>query len=166
MTQRQTISEFFGDYRFLSNFYMHEIEYEGIVYLSNEHAYQAAKTLDIEERKKIAALLTAGDAKKAGKKLKIRPDWEEVKLQVMRDCVRIKFEDDGLRRKLLLTNDAELIEGNNWNDTFWGVCDGVGTNHLGIILMETRAGIREVTEALEKIQHWKLTDEELNELIN
>ena len=131
------ISEFQGDFRFLSNFWPCVIEFEGIKFSSVEHAYQAAKTLDIKERKRIAKLLTPGKAKRAGQELKIRPDWEEIKLSIMRELLIKKFSHRELMFRLKLT-EGELIEGNNWGDTFWGICRGKGENHLGKLLMEIR----------------------------
>lgn len=137
------ISSFIGVYRFLSNFWPAIVEHEGLTYPSVEHAYQAAKSLDTNERQRIAAIVEPGDAKRAGRALPLRSDWENVKLRVMEDCVRYKFtHHPELREKLLATGDAELIEGNTWGDRFWGVCDGQGENHLGKILMRVRAELR------------------------
>src|SRR3954462_12110633 len=85
------IAEFQGDYRFLSNFWPAEVVYEDITYPTAEHAYQAAKTLDIDQRKKIAALKTPAEAKTAGRALKLRDDWDTAKFKVMEDVVRYKF---------------------------------------------------------------------------
>ena len=86
--------------------------------------------------------MTPGQAKRAGNKLVLRPDWEQIKIIVMTDLCRIKFQDPHMRKLLLDTGDAELIEGNWWNDTFWGVCNGIGQNHLGKILMAIRNLLR------------------------
>jgi ribA/ribD-fused uncharacterized protein len=138
------IQTFSGEYRFLSNFWPAVVEYEGITYPSVEHTYQSAKTLEMAERRRIAAIVEPGDAKRAGRALpNQRADWEQVKLRVMEECVRYKFTQHAdLREKLLATGDAELIEGNTWGDRFWGVCDGQGENHLGKILMKVRADLR------------------------
>lgn len=137
------IDSFSGEYRFLSNFWPAQVVYEGITYPTAEHAYQSAKTLDMDQRRQIAELATPSSAKKAGRALQIRPDWEAVKLRVMEDCVRYKFSHDHeLRQKLLATGDAELIEGNTWGDRFWGVCEGQGENHLGQILMKVRQELK------------------------
>jgi ribA/ribD-fused uncharacterized protein len=134
-----TIAEFQGEYRFLSNFWPAEVIYEGITYPTAEHAYQASKTLDIEQRKKIAALKTPSEAKSAGRALTLRDDWEIAKFKVMEDVVRYKFtHHDDLRDKLLATGDAYLEEGNTWNDQIWGVYQGKGENRLGKILMKVR----------------------------
>src|SRR5205807_5124608 len=85
------ITEFQGEYRFLSNFYPAEVVYEGITYPTVEHAYQSAKTLDMNQRRRIAALSAPAEAKTEGRKLPLRPDWEQVKTQVMEDCIRYKF---------------------------------------------------------------------------
>jgi len=73
-------------------------------------------------------------------------DWEQRKLDVMRDLIRRKFENPLLRAMLLATEDATLIEGNTWNDTFYGVCKGVGQNWLGRIIMEVRDECRRESE--------------------
>ncbi len=135
----QAITSFSGAYRFLSNFWPATIVYEGVKYSTTEHAYQAAKSLDPVIREAISFLPYPSQAKKAGKGIKVRADWEEVKLQVMLDVLRLKFNSsEFLRLRLLATAPQELIEGNTWNDTFWGVCNGKGQNHLGKLLMQVR----------------------------
>ena len=147
------IREFKGQYRFLSNFWFCHagIWMDGEKYPCVENAYQAAKTLDFAKRRPFHeyeggyARLSAGDAKREGKRLTLRADWEEIKLDVMLGLVRQKFDgtDPILKHSILQTRDAELIEGNAWNDQFWGVCRGKGENHLGKILMQVRKEIRE-----------------------
>lgn len=132
------INSFTGNYRFLSNFYPCNIYYCGINYPSTEHAYQATKTNSPEEKFKIAKLDTPGRAKRYGQLLKIREDWDQIKLKVMKDLLIIKFRDSMLKQKLLDTGNQELIEGNTWNDTFWGICYGKGKNNLGKLLMIIR----------------------------
>ncbi|MBD3226909.1 MAG: DUF1768 domain-containing protein [Candidatus Lokiarchaeota archaeon] len=135
----EIINRFKGKYRFLSNFYPCEIEYNGIKYTTLEHAYQASKTLNNESRKKIAEKKTPALAKKMGRRVPLRKNWEEIKLKIMEKLVRIKFSTHpDLKSKLLDTGDAELIEGNNWGDNYWGVYNGKGENHLGKILMKIR----------------------------
>lgn len=141
------ITHFAGDYRFLSNFYpsplsIHSAEWiipTTIVYPTLEHAFQANKALDVNDRVRIAAAPTPGIAKRWGRKVHLRPDWDRVKLDIMYWLLTLKFEDRALAGMLWATGDAELIEGNTWNDTFWGVCKGVGENHLGKLLMRVRA---------------------------
>lgn len=131
------ITSFSGTYDFLSNFYPCTIPYEGIIYPSVEHAYQAAKTLDQSIRMEFLPL-NAAQAKRKGRKIKLRADWNDVKLIIMYQLIRTKFTHHDLKTLLLDTQDAKLIEGNTWGDTFWGVCNGVGQNHLGQILMRVR----------------------------
>jgi ribA/ribD-fused uncharacterized protein len=140
------IAWFRDEYDFLSNFYSVEIEYEGVVFPTVEHAFQAAKTPDIDDRRKIAAAPAPGSAKRMGRRVKLRSDREQIKVGLMRDLLRIKFSNPDLAERLLATGSAELIEGNNWNDTFWGVCRGRGRNTLGQLLMEVREEIRAATE--------------------
>lgn len=132
------IDSFKDSYRFLSNFYPCLVELDGEVYRSIEHAYVAAKSLDPVVRELIRMIDTPGQVKRLGRELVLRPDWDDVKLPIMTDLVTQKFTDVGLRKLLVETSPAELVEGNTWGDTFWGVCDGVGRNHLGRILMSVR----------------------------
>lgn len=136
------INEFIGDYRFLSNFYFAPIIYEGIRYISTEVAYQAAKTLDTNTRIEMSNLKSS-EAKRIGKTIPLRSDWETVKESIMYELCYKKFtEHKDLQKKLLDTGEAELIEGNWWGDTYWGVCRGIGENKLGKILMKIRNQIR------------------------
>jgi ribA/ribD-fused uncharacterized protein len=142
-TQSAAIDSFQGEYRFLSNFWPAQVVFEGITYPTAEHAYQAAKSLDPTERQRIAASPTPAEAKRAGRALKPREDWETVKFDVMERVVRDKFTRHAdLRQQLLATGDAELIEGNTWGDRVWGVYQGAGENRLGKILMKVRAELR------------------------
>lgn len=139
------IDSFSGKYRFLSNFYSCNVEFEGLTYPSTENAYQAAKTLDRGLRKQFQSC-TASSAKKGGRYLPLRKDWEQVKVGIMVDLLRKKFARGAIRDQLLATNDAELIEGNTWGDRFWGVCNGVGENMLGKLLMQVRDELRKCSD--------------------
>lgn len=144
------IDSFSDTYAFLSNFFSSSIVYEGIEYPTVEHAFQAAKTLSVELRLLISKLPAPGQAKRVGRSLLLRSDWNTIRVSVMSELVALKFQAPELRCKLLVTGDEELVEGNYWQDTFWGVCNGKGENHLGKILMETRARIRmEVNNATD-----------------
>lgn len=141
------ITSFKGEYRFLSNFQECSIIFEGETYNSTEAAYMAAKTTDPEERRQIREAPSPAKAKALGRKVKLRADWEMVKLAVMEDLVRQKFYTHPPLAKLLLdTGDSTLIEGNTWGDCFWGVCDGAGHNHLGKILMKVRLELATLTQ--------------------
>jgi len=146
LTAVHTIDDFHGEYRFLSNFGdcpNGVILADGIRYPTSEHAYAANKTLEPLQREKIATLPTPGQAKRAGRDVAIRADWEVVKDDAMRKIVFAKFDQNpGLKAKLLATGDAQLIEGNTWGDIYWGVCNGRGHNMLGKILMEVRDKLR------------------------
>jgi ribA/ribD-fused uncharacterized protein len=135
---RTVINSFEGDDRYLSNFAPSRVYLDKMWFDSVEEAYQAAKTLDLNARKLFQGV-GPSRAKKAGKALALRPDWNDVKLGIMEDLLRQKFSDPDLKAKLLATKDAELIEGNWWGDTFWGVCRGTGQNHLGKLLMKIRS---------------------------
>ena len=76
-----------------------------------------------------------------GMKLTLRPDWDSFRLLAMEEIIQEKFDQyEALKLKLIMTNPAELIEGNHWGDVFWGVCKGKGENHLGKILMKIWKG--------------------------
>lgn len=148
------ITDFRGPYRWLSNFEACPVEYEGIIYPTNEHAYQAAKSEDPEVRKTIAALPTPGKARRAGQKVVLRPGWDDMKIQVMFDINLKKFRNPVYMEKLLLTGDVHLEEGNTHGDRFWGTVGGEGRNELGKVLMRIRAmyakGMLTALELLEK----------------
>lgn len=147
------ITRFIKEYQFLSNFWLTEVEFEGMLYMSVEHAFQAAKTIDPEERKDVQAATTPGRAKKVGKRLTLREGWDSMKLDVMYFLLQQKFgaQNPGLQELLSVTEGQEIIEGNLWHDTYWGVCYGSsvtnctctpdnpqGENHLGQLLMTVR----------------------------
>lgn len=146
----EVIDGFNGEYRFLSNFYIHEpINFEGEDYPTVEHAYQAAKTLDPALRATIAAL-TPAKAKSAGRNVIVRSDWEDIKLSIMLTLLRKKFRSERLAVMLLKTKSAQLIEGNYWHDNFWGACTCQSCcasgqapgSHLGRLLMQVREELR------------------------
>lgn len=136
------ITKFTGQYKFLSNFFACEVEYEGIAYPSSEHAFQAAKTLDRNERIKIARASSPGMAKTLGRHVSLRRDWEETKDSIMEEILRIKFSNPELKDKLLKTGDSSLVEGNTWGDIYWGVCGNKGKNKLGKLLMKVRESLK------------------------
>ena len=151
MTQRKIIESFTlaSGYGFLSNFHTSTIYVGGKSYPSVEHAYQAAKTLDDDVKETIRKAKSPGEAKKLGKCVQLRSDWDAVKVDLMRGFLRQKFDSPFLRHQLLQTGDAELIYGNTWNDRFWGVCRGTGQNWLGKLLMQLREEFQ-VTDSLEQ----------------
>jgi N-glycosidase YbiA len=145
-SQEFDILEFEGRYAWLSNFYPVKVRLDNIEYPSVEHAYQAAKTFDQSERFKIRTAKSPGTAKKLGKKVTLRPNWNRLRLRVMEDLLRQKFERPDLRELLLTTYPGKLVEGNWWKDMYWGVFCGVGENHLGRLLMKIRDDIRNANE--------------------
>ena len=136
------ISGFRGEYRWLSNFWFSNVSFEGHTYRTVEHAYVASKTLCLEDRLYIKSLSKPSEAKRFGKSLELRGDWEDVKLVLMEDFTRQKFSSGVIREKLLGTGDSVIVEENWWGDTFWGVCKGSGENHLGKIIMKVRSEIK------------------------
>ena len=145
----QVIARFAGPYFFLSNFYRRPLVWDGAEYRTAEHAFQAGKALDPTVRGQIAAAPRPSDAKRLGATVALRPAWDTlVRYQVMREVLQAKFADPYLRRLLLATGEARLIEGNIWHDTHWGCCvceihQGRGDNWLGRMLEERRSQLRQ-----------------------
>lgn len=142
------INKFDGEYAFLSNFYPSEVQFEGGTFPTVEHAFQAAKTLDEDERLQVVTCDTPGLAKREGRHVTLRRDWEQIKYSIMEELVRKKFQIPELKEKLIATGDEELEEGTWWHDNTWGNCycdrckNIVGQNHLGKILMKIREEIK------------------------
>lgn len=136
------IKGFRGDYEYLSNMYLLDIpiEYNGIFYESSENAYQSAKFDDISMKIEIQKMTPKKSKLFANKnKQFITPNWNNIRLDVMREVVFKKFlYNIELQQMLVGIGDAYIEETNNWNDTFYGVCNGIGENNLGKILMQTK----------------------------
>lgn len=136
------INSFKGEYGFLSNYSISPIEWKGYPYNSVEGAYIASKIDDPAFRKHVSELPHLGGLKGTVNKNQhlFRKDWHEVKVDIMRSLLQLKFSDSNLRMKLMKTGSHKLIEGNWWNDKFWGVCQKTnsGENMLGKLLMEIR----------------------------
>jgi ribA/ribD-fused uncharacterized protein len=139
------ITRFRGNYAFLSNFYSSPIEVAGITFPTVEHAFQASKlALGVPDRhaqqRHVARKNTPAAAKQWGRTIALRADWKTAHLPIMRRLLALKFSEQSKFCDLLLdTGSLPLIEGNDWNDTYWGVCNGKGRNQLGVLLMERRA---------------------------
>jgi len=140
------IIKFEKRFAFLSNFYYQDIEFDGHVYLSAEHLFQAIKSEDIDVRAEIRGLATPRQAKKMGRAITLRKDWEEIKDVVMYIVVDEKFKQNERLHTMLANKTAgyDLVEGNWWHDNYWGDCscdkckDVLGQNKLGKILMKVR----------------------------
>lgn len=143
------ITEFRGEYYWLSNYYTAAFTWRNHEFKSAEQAFSFAKTYFVADRHDQMRgqqaiqfnAQTPGEAKKMGRALKINvEEWDKRKVQYMREIVHAKFatSDDNLVGKLINTGAMMLVEGNDWNDTFWGRCNGKGFNTLGVILMEER----------------------------
>lgn len=166
---KQIIDCFDGDYAFLSNFYPSDIkgfDKTNILYPTVEHAFQAMKTVDINERIKIAAADTPGKAKRLGKKVALRENWDSIKGKYMYSLVYIKFSQNPYLKELLIqTGDAELIEGNAWHDNYWGNCTCEkcksieGRNHLGKILMQVRKQLQGTDISVKQMPYIVLNDD-------
>lgn len=140
------INKFRGDYHFLSNFAPFRITVHGVTYESVEAAFQGAKCLDPKDRKQFEGL-SARNAQRLGRKVKLRPGWNDIRNIVMLWLLQQKFKDPTYREKLLATGGANLVEGNQWHDNYWGrcscqKCNFKGKNRLGAMLMQVRSEIR------------------------
>jgi len=167
---KKYIMKFDGtEYRFLSNFHPSELiltrlpldedSTEPLSYPSVEHAYQAAKTFDFEDREAIRTASHAGATKRLGKNVALRDDWDNIKDVIMLNLLRVKFSDANpeLRQKLLDTEYDHLVEGNTWHDCHFGVCTcvacgSVGKNRLGELLMTVRG---ELQDDWDEWKEWK-----------
>ena len=144
-TAPEGIDRFRGEFAFLSNFHRHPFEWRGHLFATAEHAFQSAKSRDERERARIREAASPAEAKRLGRRADLRCEWERIKDDVMHSVLRAKFAVPELRDALLATGDAELVEGNAWGDTYWGVCGGRGRNQLGRTLMRIRDDIRRRT---------------------
>lgn len=148
----EAIFGFFKEHRFLSNFHECKIVWNGIVYNSTEAAYQAAKCAIPEHREQFATM-TPSEAKKYGQRITLRSDWEDIKHWIMAQLTMIKYLcHDDLRELLLATGNKRLEETNWWSDTYWGVCDGKGENHLGQAIMDVREVFQEGDVPIPSLQ--------------
>lgn len=134
------ISEFQGEYRWLSNFYPCTIILEGIKYPSVEHAYMSRKSDSELWKDFCSTTISPEEVKKASRRISLIPGWEGIRVEVMRECLIQKYSREPLRSKLVVTGSQILQEGNWWGDRFWGVDikTGVGENNLGKLIMEIR----------------------------
>jgi ribA/ribD-fused uncharacterized protein len=159
-TKSNKVKGFSGDLDFCSNFYPCTVVVDGFPFNSSEAAYQAHKSEDCGDWVQFIGV-TASESKRLGRRLKLRPDWDKVKLEVMENTVRLKFSQNReLESKLFETRDKypELVESNWWGDVFFGECNGVGENHLGKILMKIRAELVEQVKQDEE-EHWDVSSD-------
>lgn len=159
MSDRPSVIHWFDDfdgpnrYRFLSNFFVGDpIQIYGGSFATGEHLFQALKADDPSNFRTIMRAKTPHDAKRYGRTIRLREDWEQVKYDAMMFTIRVKFHRSRPEAQMLLdTGDALLIEGTYWGDDVWGVCltpnrppwlTAPGRNWLGTMLMARRAELR------------------------
>ena len=149
----QRIDRFRGAFAFLSNFHRAPFTWCGHTWPTSEAAFQAGKTRDEPMRERIRTAASPAEAKRLGRRVDLRLDWERIKDDVMHSVLKAKFAVPELRDALLATGDAELVEGNSWGDVYWGVCAGRGRNQLGRTLMRVRDDIRRRATGAMDEQH-------------
>lgn len=149
MSSPPPITSFKGRYFFLSNFYRRQFRLNGVLYASAEHAFQTQKPIIYADRVRVHTCNSPADAKALANSVPRKPNWDEIKVDIMKNVLRAKFSREfnfqinPLLTFLLNTGEAELVEGNNWGDTFWGQCPlGNGENMLGKLLMKVRSEMR------------------------
>lgn len=148
-TSTKPINTFSGRHFWLSNFVACSIVYKNRVYPTTEHAYQAQKTSSIEWQQKIQEADGPRQAKFLGRQCPLRDDWDSLRDQVMLEVSRLKYQQPTFGNKLVATYPRELIEGNYWGDTYWGVHNGKGENKLGKILMRVRQELMDNQKTLD-----------------
>ena len=159
------ITSFSGEYDFLSNMFICLlVDMDGAEYRSSEHYYQSHKTLDNRERYLIQTISTPMHSRTLGRRCELRPDWNDVKNQVMETALRLKFNNEYLRNKLIETYPHDLVEGNYWGDTYWGVYNGKGKNELGQLLMKIRNEFVSLQDELRNIKLIKVTPDNVDEI--
>lgn len=133
--------QFRNEFFFLSNMYPCSIEIQGIHFTCAESAFQAMKCVN---EKDVLALskMSGASAKRYGRTVSLRADWNKQRVNAMRYVLNVKFKNPELKSKLLSTGNLELVEDNDWNDRFWGRCNGIGANQLGKLLMEIRDNLQ------------------------
>jgi ribA/ribD-fused uncharacterized protein len=140
------INNFRGYHAWLSNMYNCDIEFMNHKFKSVENAYMFAKNPNNEEWLNKCLSMSPGDVKKASKLISIREDWDSVKLSIMYELLKQKFTQEPFRTNLIETRNENIVEGNRWNDTFWGVdiknTPNVGENWLGRLIMDIRTKIK------------------------
>lgn len=146
MSTYNQITSFRGEFFFLSNFYPIEINFEGRNYPTAEHAFQAAKCVNADDKEKIRGSSTPTIAKSIGRSVQLRKDWESKKLTIMEEILEVKFNNDRMKFLLQCTNSCKIVEQNYWHDNYWGVCvcqkhSSKGENHLGEIIMKIRSNL-------------------------
>lgn len=139
------ISKFDGEYSFLSNFHPWGFTYKGGIYCPTaEHAYQAFKAKYPYDMLWVMDSATPGIAKRRGRKVELKPNWDSLRVQTMAEILLFKFSTRERAHMLKATTGRTLIEGNYWHDQFWGNCmctehaDDPGKNYLGRLLMRIR----------------------------
>lgn len=135
-----------GKHAFLSNFYPATFHFMGKKYKSSEHFYQAAKAITSEQAHSIRNAPSPAIARRRGRTIKIRDDWDKIRINVMRLALELKFREHGLGKKLIATKDKFIAEENNWGDQFWGQVNSCGSNMLGLLLMKLRTQLQEKDE--------------------
>lgn len=135
------IQQFQKEHRWLSNFAPCKIVLGRATYQSVEHAYMSAKSDDPKWKVFCQTTEKAGEVKKASRKIQLRPDWENEKVQVMKRCLKQKFKQEPYKSNLIATGNCIIEEGNFWHDVFWGIDlkTGAGKNILGQLIMEIRS---------------------------
>ena len=139
------INGFKDEYRFLSNFYNSSITWEGDIYPTAEHLYQALKADNRDDMELVRTQTTPARAKRTGSCIIGKPDWNSIRREVMMTVLIEKFTQNPLLlQKLVKTGSMHLAETNTWHDNYWGNCvcpkceKKEGLNHLGKILMHVR----------------------------
>jgi len=165
----KAIDSYQRKYRWLSNFWPCIIEFEGLECSTLEHAFFVSAVKDHKLRKKIRDFQTPAEAKDFVEQNNLMTkDWTNKRqLRVMEELLMQKFggKDPLLTRAFLATEGRDLIEGNNWGDTWWGVCDGIGHNKLGKVQMKVRSKLLKEKQKILRLVSKKYNNKDIAEAL-
>lgn len=157
-SDKTQIRGFFGEFRFLSNFHVIPVHFNGNDYMSSEHAYMAAKARTKKDHDYVHSATSPSQAKKRGREIELIDDWEIMKVEIMYMINFNKYSNPEMAALLATTGNRYLEETNWWNDKIWGVCGGEGQNFLGRVIMQIRNELGLSDPVLRRDSTWRIDD--------
>lgn len=152
------IRGFFDEFRFLSNFHVTPVHFNGNDYMSSEHAYMAAKARNKKDHDYVQSAKSCSQAKKRGSEIELVDDWELMKVEIMYLINLNKYSNPTMAALLATTGNRYLEETNWWGDKIWGVCEGIGQSLLGRVIMQVRTELGISDIVLRRDPTWRLDE--------